>query len=63
MIAIFAQVPNGKNAIVHPDQAVPYFCGGAVVVAAQLVQWLLPTPEIRSSNPVFGKILSTPIQQ
>ena len=32
--------------------------GGAVVVA-QLVEWLLPTPEIRGSNPDICKILST----
>ena len=31
---------------------------GAVVVA-QLVEWLLPTPEIRSLNPNIGKVLST----
>ena len=29
------------------------------LVAAQLVEQLLPTPEIRSSNPDIGKILST----
>ena len=27
----------------------------AVAVVAQLVEWLLPTPEIRSSNPTIGK--------
>ena len=26
---------------------------------AQLVEWLLPTPEIHSLNPVIGKIFST----
>ena len=26
------------------------------VVVAQLVDWLLPIPEVRSSNPVIGKI-------
>ena len=26
------------------------------VVVAQLVEWLLPIPEIRGSNPVIGKI-------
>ena len=30
-----------------------------VVVVAQLVERLLPTPEIRSSNPNIGKLLST----
>ena len=30
-----------------------------VVVVAQLVELLLPTPEIRGSNPKIGKILST----
>ena len=29
------------------------------VVVAQLVEWLLPTPEIRGSNQVIGKILFT----
>ena len=29
------------------------------VVVAQLVEWSLPTPEVRSSNPIIGKILST----
>ena len=29
------------------------------VVVAQLVEWSLPTPEIHSSNPDIGKILST----
>ena len=29
------------------------------VVVAQLVEQSIPTPEIRSSNPVIGKILST----
>ena len=28
-------------------------CGWAVVVA-QLVEWLLPIPEVRGSNPVIG---------
>ena len=28
-------------------------------VVAQLVEWLLPTPEIRGLNPDFGKLLST----
>ena len=29
---------------------------GAVVLAAQLVEWLLPLPEVCSLNPVIGKI-------
>ena len=29
------------------------------VVVAQMVEWSLPTPEIRGSNPDNGKILST----
>ena len=28
------------------------------VVVAQLVEQLLPTPEVRGSNPNFGKVLS-----
>ena len=28
-------------------------------VVAQLVEWLLPTPEIHGSNPNIGKILPT----
>ena len=28
-------------------------------MAAQLVEWLLPTPEIRSSNPNICKVLFT----
>ena len=28
-------------------------------VVAQLVEWLLPTPEICGSNPDIGKLLST----
>ena len=27
------------------------------VVVAQLVEWSLPTPEVRGSNPVIGKNL------
>ena len=27
------------------------------MVVAQLVDWLLPTPEIRGSDPVIGKLL------
>ena len=27
------------------------------VVVAQLVEWLLPIPEVCSSNPVIGKLL------
>ena len=27
------------------------------VVVAQLIEWLLPTPELCGSNPVIGKIL------
>ena len=29
------------------------------MMAAQLVEWSLPTPEIRGSNPKTGKALST----
>ena len=29
------------------------------MIVAQLVEWLLLTPEIRSSNPDIGKLLST----
>ena len=29
------------------------------VVVAQLVEWLLPIPEVRGWNPVVGKILFT----
>ena len=29
------------------------------VVVAKMVEWSLPTPEIRGSNPDNGKILST----
>ena len=29
------------------------------VVVAQLVEWLLPTPEFRGLNPDIGEILST----
>ena len=29
------------------------------MVVAQLVEWWLPTPEVHSSNPDNGKILST----
>ena len=31
--------------------------GGREVVVAQLVEWLLSIPEVRSSTPVIGKIL------
>ena len=37
---------------------VKFFKNWAVVVA-QLVEWLLLTPEIRGSNPKIGKVLST----
>ena len=30
---------------------------GLAVVAAQLVEWLLPTPEVHCSNPVISKHL------
>ena len=32
-------------------------CTGRAVVVAQLVEWLLPTPEVRGSNPVISKKL------
>ena len=28
------------------------------VAVAQLVEWSLPTPEVRGSNPVIGKIFN-----
>ena len=28
-----------------------------LVVVAQLVEWLVPIPEVRGSNPIIGKIL------
>ena len=31
--------------------------GEGRVVVAQLVEWLLPIPKVRGSNPVIGKIL------
>ena len=32
-------------------------CTLGAVVVAQLVEWSLPTPEVRSSKPVIGKLL------
>ena len=51
--------PSTKNVLVlGSNQDKESLIYGAVVVA-QLVERLLSTPEIRSSNPVIGKILST----
>ena len=38
-------------------QLIKFSIGWAVVVA-QLVEWSLPTPEVRCSKPVIGKLLS-----
>ena len=33
------------------------------VVVAHMVEWLLPTPEVRSSNPVIGKLLKKELKK
>ena len=44
------------NISTNPNKTVPSKIFGWVVVVAQLVERLLPTPGVRGSNPVIGQI-------